>query len=517
MRLAITSVALLQGLLFAKIYNYSALPYDITFSTSIATYPSVYPVRGPGDTIHLLMRNDPGLKLPNGYQFWSTTGPFVGGNSIYRSRNSMIWGSAAIVNYENNQCDNPIGNGKIEASTAYEYYVYTMNFPNEAWCYSFYGGSTGEYFWQCYGDKSATVPPPILTQYYPPFTYVIGSSPAKYVGYCMKGEVYSTASTFYIRVKYVGDNPIDRDTCAPMAPVSCQTCAWPYLSVPDSSGCGCVVDPTKLQSDSRLKLIAYAYCNSVTDSSGSTYYLDYSRSNFDPQNGVIRAVCSSPTTGKSITMPSNSCPSGTYVPLDPFPDSLALEYDSAYQNNKGAKSNDVQDTASRNRLDSILHNVGRGDTATHNRLDTIIELLRNNSGGSGGYDSTLVPKLDSLRSFLDTAGGSSYDSAKSRLQFVFDSLNSDTLQYRPYIDSIISNMNMHVSRGDTSIANGITVDSILNFCVTFNDSLHCFSDTPIYPYMVASVKWIRRFCLALWAFICAGIFFSISTGGNKND
>jgi len=205
------------------------------------------------------------------------------------------------------------------------------------------------------------------------------------------------------------------------------------------------------------------------------------------------------------------------VPIDPFDSAYADSLDPEYQPNRGAPSNDVFDSAANNRLDSILAWAARGDTGTHNRLDTIIDLLRNQSGGSGGYDSNLVPKLDSLRAFLDTVGSSSYDSATNRLQYVFDSLNNDTLNYQPFIDSILNNINLHASKGDTSITNGITTDSILNFCVNFNDSLYCLKDTSIYPYMVESVKWIRRLCLSIWAFLCAGIFFSIATGGNKND
>lgn len=501
MCLAILLTVLLQGLFSVLVVGRAK---DMCFSGAAAcsnvssNYIIPVPLNSSSQQFDFVWADRSSFDDGNGFSLLSHDASY----SQYVSGSYRIDNLSSILTYESNNCYEEVSPAKI--------YVEVWASASKFRCqYAGYNtGTTAVY--QCGISPSPSIGASVYKNYsyeYPsPGTFSCGSRVLDVPGGLYQGLF------FWLKIKFEDSSAV----CEYVNDKACNVCSWPYKSVRDTVGCGCKIDQSKYQSSDDLKRRVYLYCQTYNDGTGGQYYLDLSRSNFISSNGEIRGACSSPTTGQTVYMPANTCPVGSSV------DTLTFDPDSV-QPADGTidpplSSGSGSDTATHNRLDSILGNIGRGDTATHNRLDTIIDLLRNQNGsGSGGYDSALVPKLDSLRRFLDTVGSSSHDSAYNRLQYVFDSLNSDTLQYRPYIDSIMSNINIHASRGDTSMANGITVDSILNFCVSFNDSLHCLKDTPIYPYMVSSVKWIRRLCLAIWAFLCAGTFFSIATGGNKND
>lgn len=335
---------------------------------------------------------------------------------------------------------------------------------------------------------------------------------SNYYFYC-KSRSYRSGLDVYVQASIDATTPI----CSTVSVSKCRVCAWPYASVPDSNLCGCKVDQTKYQSPGELQTRVALWCNTASPD-GTQYYYDQSRSNFVPENGPIVGACTSMQSRKTIYMPTQKCPEGS-TPYDPNTDTtFNYDFGDSLQESPGTNL-DLGDTVAQNRLDSILGRLGIGDTGTHSRLDTIIDLLRNQTGGgSGGYDTSLSQKLDSLRSYLDTAGRGTYDSIQSRLGYVIDSISNDTFDIKPTIDSLMGIINTHSSRGDTSGYNNLTLDSMLNFCITMPiyDSTFCLKDTAAWPYIGPWFRWIRRMILVFWGFVCAGIFLAIAHGGNDD-
>jgi len=257
------------------------------------------------------------------------------------------------------------------------------------------------------------------------------------------------------------------DTCAFTSRKECQMCAYPYVSKADSLGCGCLVDYSKVMPDSLLKFYAYAYCNSV---SGSTqYYLDYSRSNFDPSSGPIEVACSSPETRDTKYMPAFTCPAGSRLDTA-IADSTARPYTGVPR-----PSSTGADTGSSG-------NGSGSDSATHSRLDSILY----------GY----------------TPAGDSVDSILGRYANAVDSAIASV---QGGIDSLEALGTFHGTRYDTTSVEGVSLDSLLNICWTFDHERKCISDTEHYSVLVTWFKWIRRFYMILWGFMCAWIFFKLAT------
>lgn len=295
------------------------------------------------------------------------------------------------------------------------------------------------------------------------------------------------------------DPSMPYDTCQAPTNAECLRCAWPYQARRDSLACGCLVDNSRYQSPEQLGLYWQAYCNSYSDGSGSQYYIDRSRTNFDPAVGAVRAACSSPSTGRTVYVPAGRCPTGSSQ--QSLPDSL---------------TGDTTQSAP----GTVDDRPPSSDTGVSNRLDTIIGILRSGVGGAagGGHDTLLGRKLDSFRTYIDTAGDVAYDSIRSRFGSVIDSLANDTFDIRPSIDSLMGIINTHSSRGDTTSYDGVTLDSMLNFCITIPiyDSTYCLRDTAAWPYIGPWFRWIRRMILVFWGFVCAGIFLSIAHGGRDD-
>jgi len=493
---------LLQGFFCYQI-TYIATPRDaFTYVYQSPTH-NVFTVKSLSDTIYLSVLGAAYLD-DNGY--W-----IIGqGGTNFADWSYNLSTVQRVRNYERNDCNNEAGiptSGEtkyVSAATPYPTLMcrYDGGLPG--------GGSPSDTFFVCSLGRTWYVAP--FRVYSNGTTYDFNSG--KWTFKCRDRSYSNLTGNFplYVQVSKLGN----ADSCSYSSDATCKSCSWPYTGQRDTSYCGCIVDRSKYQSEEDLKRFAYLYCNSI---SGSTqYYLDYSRSNFNISLGSIRAACSSPASGSTVYVPAGTCPVGSHLDTVSLPDSAYQAADGTVPPSDGISSGSGFDSAAQNRLDSILGNIQRGDVGTHDRLDTIIDLLRNQPGGSGGYDSSLAPKLDSLRAFLDTTGDGAYDSIQSRLGYVIDSISNDTFDIKPTIDSLMGVINTHSSRGDTSGYDGATLDSMLNFCLTMpiQDSTYCLRDTPAWPYIGPLFRWIRRMILVFWGFVCAGIFLGIAHGGNDD-
>lgn len=259
---------------------------------------------------------------------------------------------------------------------------------------------------------------------------------------------------------------------------NCKLCAWPYASV--SNGCGCIVDPDHLQPESDLIRICAIWANTA-GSDGTQYYYDRSRSNFNPDNGPVRCAASSPSSGKTLFMPAGQCPQND--------DTYQFGLDSAHADSLG---DTLSEGSMKDREPSAsgTGSVGNGsDTATHNRLDTIIGQFKG------------------LREYLDTVGSGSdtgfWSNERDSAIFGLDTaLNG--------LSDLTEAVNTHSSRGDTTGYNGYTLDSLLDICAPYGDSIKCMSQESTYPILLASAKWIIRACLFLWGVLMFWMFLSIA-------
>jgi len=266
------------------------------------------------------------------------------------------------------------------------------------------------------------------------------------------------------------------DTCKYTSDAQCRICAWPYATRRSSTGCGCEIDRSKYQAQAQLMSRWYLYCNTYSDGTGRQYYTDASRTNLDASKGDVYAACSA-LPNSTVYVPVGSCPTGSRL------SDTAASSDTSAQNAGG--------TVPRPPVGSGGGSGGSGsDTATHSRLDSIIGLLHEGDSGISHTDSLLSDMYDSMVGGPDTA----------LIRLSLDSL--DLISY------------VHKSRGDTSSAAGITLDSLMNICVPYGDSgseqYVCTKDQPMFSAAVTTVRWFRRFLLILWGFCCIEVFLAIA-------
>lgn len=300
----------------------------------------------------------------------------------------------------------------------------------------------------------------------------------------------------------------------------CQSCAWPYSADLDPSECVCRVNYNRLQPYEILLSKCKVWCQTAGDD-GSQYYYDPSRTRINDK--VAECACSSPMAGKTIYMPAQQCPEG----------SKGVYFDGLNDGDTGQIFNpDVPDNRAGNgtgsggasdtgiyytRLDTILdrlYEINTYSVLIGNTLDSMRRLMEKGDGGGPGTDTGTHRRLDDIMAFMDTSGNSSYDSIRNRIGYVLDSMSNDTFDIKLTIDTLMGIINTHSSRGDTSQYDGITLDSMLNFCITMpiQDSTYCLRDTVAWPYIGPWFQWIRRMILVFWGFVCAGIFLGIAHG-----
>lgn len=321
-----------------------------------------------------------------------------------------------------------------------------------------------------------------------------------------------------IRVNAAPDTTI---SCTVPDAITCETCGYPYQSVPNVDGCGCAVSTTQYASPSRLALQCYAYCNGEAIN-GAQAYVDAARSNFDASKAAPRCACSN--ASGTIYRPASVCPRGSDVRDSVSWDTTAVDSPQvvAYDPSLGSSLGAGADTGIyRSQLDTIidrLYAINSYTLMAGNTLDSILRLLEGGVGAGSGEDTGTHRRLDDILAYMDTSGNFYYDSVNNRLGFVIDSISNDTFDIRPSIDSLMGIINAHSSRGDTASYNGATLDSMLNFCITIpiHDSTYCLRDTAAWPYIGPWFRWIRRMILVFWGFVCAGIFLAIAHGGRDD-
>jgi len=288
---------------------------------------------------------------------------------------------------------------------------------------------------------------------------IIASNPSTtaYVFYNAKNTcaryIYNSSFVNQFPWVYRINGSPDATACSSLSLSACQTCAWPYDAVPDSSGCGCKVSTTNYQSSANLQAQCYAYCNS-NSINGNQAYFDASRSNFDGSKGVARCVCSDPVSKVSIRRPTGTCPKGTSATSVPVADTTndAPAYDPSDTTGSGSGSGSGSglDSASKahlSRLDSIL-----GDTALGKKFaDSAMKGDTNGSGfgtGSGKFDSSKgrdsVGKIGTDTSSGATLGGNVDTSNMSWTQldtsFEINIMGKDTV----YADSTGTYLNRYL-------------------------------------------------------------------------
>jgi len=395
-----------------------------------------------------------------------------------------------IINYEKNNCNNET------LASGPNYYVAAINRFRQLWCKR--DGSTVP------GHPTDTVFACFTNPQFNGYTgFILNPVRANGVGHDFVNWFFSCGD----RNAIVGSGPgavyihVTRtaitNTCEYTSDANCRSCSWPYLSVRDTVGCGCVVDYSKLQSEQDLRKKLYLYCNTYSDGSGAQYYEDQYRSNFDPTKGEIFGACSSPVTGKVVYMPAESCPAGSAL------DSI----DSAKADSLGARNAAGAGSAAGGRQGSGSGSgSGTGsDTATHSRLDSIIgrldTILARMSGV--GADTSVI-------GYLDTVGAGNADTGYFSSEARDAKAGLDTaLNGLPALTSAVSD---HASRGDTSGVAGYTLDSLINLCVTNGDSSICLSQQTIYPTIIQVAKWIIRVCLFIWGLLMFAFFLSLAKG-----
>lgn len=279
------------------------------------------------------------------------------------------------------------------------------------------------------------------------------------------------------------------NNCGLATNASCEACSWPYASVYDTvQKCGCSIDRSHYQSPEKLASRVYLYCQTYSDPSGVQFYLDRSRSNFDPSKGEIYGACSAPGVG-TVYMPAQTCPTGSALDTVITNDTTLQHADGSIpRTQSGSGSGTGSDTATHSRLDSIL-----------GRLDTLIA----RQGGGTGSDSALI-------NYLDTVGSGNADTGYFTSEVQDAKAGLDTaLNGLPALTSAVSD---HASRGDTAGISGYTLDSLINLCVTNGDSLICLSQQTIYPTIIQVAKWIIRICLFFWGLLMFAFFLSLAKG-----
>lgn len=362
-------VLVLAGGAFPKILRYSATYYDLMYPSNNPASGRIFKTTTNSDSIILTVSVDPANLLPNGSYFvgqWSQ-GSW---NNCYKSGKAVCAnGTANVTTFEQNNCNSPFG--KIKGQDRSEIrYVTVGRLPSTLYCTRLANG-----YWQCYyGSWNGS------SEF--PWLYYNNSSGSgtSYSGNCMDIGDGPWQSGVAIKTTI---NSVGLDTCSFGSAPQCNLCAWPYLAKPDTIGCGCIVDRSKYQSPQLLQTRVGLYCATYSDGSGNQFYLDQSRSNFNSSKGEIKGACSSPMSGKTVYMPSGTCPTGTRL------------------------TDTLSDTTSQSALGTIgqAPSTGSGggsgsDTAIHSRLDSILGYLRDTTGLGELWQE---PNLDGIGDSLQAA------------------------------------------------------------------------------------------------------------------
>jgi len=439
---------------FAKVWNYSLDVSEVSrYNQPIKT---TLKVNSLSDTIYLSVK---GKQYEDDQGFWYYGSGNVNTQWVFNALSASI-----MLRYERNDCDNK----KEQESPAS--YVATVRPVQRAICRyngSIPSGAQTDSFFVCKQPGFSSFIPMVYgnaTEY--------NYSTGKYSFICNDrtyqnetcSNITNCGSDYFVAVSRNGR----ADTCAYTSNTSCQFCSWPYLSVRDTTGCGCKVDGSKYQPADQLRKVVYTYCNTIS-TDGTQYYLDESRSNFESSNGEIYGACSSPASGQTYYYPVGSCPQGSI--LDTLQDSTA-------QTATGTVKKPLP----------VTSGPGGG-------------------GGTGQYDSIIRDRLDSILYGHSVAS----DSLDAILGRYADGVDSAIAGVQGGLDSLEALGAFHGMRYDTTSVEGVSLDSLLNICWTFDHERKCISDTEHYSVLVTWFKWIRRFYLILWGFICAWIFFKLAT------
>jgi len=449
-------VLLYVGGVEGRILKYTATYYDLKWPNGTVTSGRVFGTTSTSDSIRLTVTPDIGLKLPSGaYYIWGSSAKGINANSCFRyGRTSCISGAADLTQYENRFCNDPQGIIRGSSLTNVRYSI-TGQIPSQLFCrYSTSGVYTCRTQW-------ATDPATMNLGY---FNAASGSG-SSYTSNCMSVGSDEVTGALTINVNTSGPS----DTCSYGTRAECNLCSWPYMSAPDSLGCGCKVDRSKLQARQLLVARTGLYCATYSDGTGRQFYYDESRSNFDPEKGPIKGACSAPPAS-TVYVPAGTCPAGTR--LETVPDSG--------QSSEGTYA-----------FEDVGVSGGGSDTGTHSRLDSILGQFKDlreylDTVGQGGDTGILSAERDSALNGLDTAMAGA-----SALQGVVDA---------------------HASRGDTAGFNGWTLDSVLDISVQWNGTVHRMSQESSYPILLASVRWLLRAVLFIWGLLMFWMFLMLAKG-----
>jgi len=362
-------VLVLAGGAFPKILRYTATYYDLMYPSNNPASGRIFKTTTNSDSIILAVSVDPANILPNGSYFvgqWSQ-GSW---NNCYKSGKSVCAnGTANVTSFEQNNCNSPFG--KIKGQDKSEIrYVTVGRLPSTLYCTRLANG-----YWQCYyGSWNGPAEFPWL--YYNNSS----GSGTSYSGNCMDIGDGPWQSGVAIKTTI---NSAGLDTCSFGSVPQCNLCSWPYLSQPDTIGCGCKVDQTKMQPAEQLRIRTGLYCATYSDGTGRQFYYDATRSNFDPSKGPIRGACSAqPAT--TVYVPVGTCPSGTRI-------------------------EEIDDTTAQSLEGTDLEALGRGssgggtsynDSALKTRLDSILGYLRDTTGLGELWQE---PNLDGIGDSLQVA------------------------------------------------------------------------------------------------------------------
>jgi len=213
--------------------------------------------------------------------------------------------------------------------------------------------------------------------------YTNGNDYASDRFYCKTNQVSSSGGTTLVIFARTGDST---NLCTYTTDAKCEVCAWPYLAVRDTAGCGCIIDRSKYQAPEKLKKQVAVYCNTYSDGTGRQFYLDESRSNFESSKGEIYGACSAPPS-TTVYMPVGTCPPGTRPTSDTIPDSTGQPASGTIgkpTSSGGGGTGNGNDTATHNRLDSILGQLSR-DSFTDSLLNAAYDSA---TAGTTGLTAT---------------------------------------------------------------------------------------------------------------------------------
>jgi len=465
-----------------RMYRYSTDYYKLCWGGTCGVRAETFRITSWGDSILLSIRPP----VSTTYDGLPAIGDPILSNAYLEDPLANASLNMRINQYEESDCGTL--DGRLFGPTNNLRYVYTGVFARQMYCRYY----TGDYF-ICRWSWQSSSPADGLLETHGQAVGATGLSDPKkaYSATCTDRSYIGNPPTT-ILIKVSDDTAIQTDTCLNNNQRSCNVCSWPYLSMPDPSACGCVVDRTRYQDAATLAARVYLYCQTYSDGSGAQYYYDASRSCLNSSVcGIPKGACSSPQTGKTIYMPVQHCPNvavatGYGSDTVSAPDSLGQP--AVYNPADGPSTGGT--------------GSGLDSGGVYSRLDTIIGLLRR--GGTGGSDT-------SLRTYLDTVGSGRSDPLDSVFGGYVDSLMGTGDSIQGSVSELTGVVGDHTSRGDTSGIGGYTLDSLIDVCFTIHDSAYCLRDAGAgWTFMRTAAYWIRRLILVLWGFVCAYMFYIIA-------